>query len=942
MASLKFDDWSVVALWVSVVSQDSYKWERNPNTNTPTIVAGVGTDEDFYIVSEDATADVGIDSIWKPFAWQSVIFTGGERVSWSWPAGSVSSVNGQVGIVTITAGNTSYNNVLSWLSATFVQGAIDEIIAQKWVANWIATLGADWKVPVSQLPNYFGMFLWNYSVTTDWQALPTAENKGDFYVIETTPTTQAFLIWTTNQLQVENGDTLYAKVDTPSTTDWSDWFVSQGSFSWDVVLTADMNFAINTVADLDLALAKLRNRTFSSDTGATRTIYFDFADGTFDLWTGTYQIDNITTDQNTRLRFRNLGGNRDNTIITYTDIKFDAKASNVIRNLRFLPKWTTWNLFFGRETMWIDIASFVMDCTNVSNIVDNSYYTISFDWCYWIIEDFDIINNTADSLWASVFRTNNNASVYMWDSNTGNTKYTWTTTNWWTISSSTSWFTTMVSGMTCLIRSPFVKENTWSVNINNTWTCILSEAEKASFPMTYVKTGYRIFNETTNKFEFRNWTARVVVSQQDLTNYLDKTTDPYLVDIVEWTNISIDKTDPKNPIISSIGGDGWDASFTTVWVGWDYLTVWSAIASGKYLLKLVSNVTETSDITSTEDVFIQSDWVFYRDFGSYTYFSWDLISSYKLIIQSTTVKYNAPTFNTAFAYWEIYLRDMDIIDESTVGDKTLSYRNSVYMFNVKFYFSNNSGVWLARTWWYWPSYTYLNQVKFIWGGSSCTFSNLVSYSGRCNVDWLEIVGTFGTSALQLRIRTIIKWLSIESPNVYLMQYAKECFTVWWIINNKISSWFLPSSDLRMCWLYLTWWVEINNNHNVHIGLSDISWNISSQNAWSSQWYTWCNIRTLTTMQTKNACFVDCVFYNDITIQSSAYFCRFIWCIFLWNVVCDSNNTTFNSCHVGEKWVTWTTKTITINWNDCVLIGNMTDDVIINNWTGNELVANKVF
>jgi hypothetical protein len=81
----------------------------------------------------------------------------------------------------------------------------------------------------------------------------------------TDPTTQAFLIGTTNQIQVENGDMLVAKVDTPSITDGSNWKVTQGNSSSDVILSADMNFAINTVADLDLALAKLRNRTFSSD-----------------------------------------------------------------------------------------------------------------------------------------------------------------------------------------------------------------------------------------------------------------------------------------------------------------------------------------------------------------------------------------------------------------------------------------------------------------------------------------------------------------------------------------------------------------------------------------------------------------------------------------------------------------------------------------------------
>lgn len=44
---------------------------------------------------------------------------------------------------------------------------------------------------------------------------------------------------------------------------------------------------------------------------------------------------------------------------------------------------------------------------------------------------------------------------------------------------------------------------------------------------------------------------------QDLTNYLDKTTDTYLEDVVAWTNVTIDKTDPKNPVISSTGTGWW-------------------------------------------------------------------------------------------------------------------------------------------------------------------------------------------------------------------------------------------------------------------------------------------------------------------------------------------------------------------------------------------------
>lgn len=103
MASIKLDDGSVIPLWVTSVSPDDYLWTRNPNTNTPTIVSTVWIQDQFYIVSEDALADVGIDNIGTPKAWSSIFFDAGSRVSGTAPTGTVQSVNGKIWIVTLNS-----------------------------------------------------------------------------------------------------------------------------------------------------------------------------------------------------------------------------------------------------------------------------------------------------------------------------------------------------------------------------------------------------------------------------------------------------------------------------------------------------------------------------------------------------------------------------------------------------------------------------------------------------------------------------------------------------------------------------------------------------------------------------------------------------------------------------------------------------------------------
>lgn len=60
---------------------------------------------------------------------------------------------------------------------------------------------------------------------------------------------------------------------------------------------------------------------------------------------------------------------------------------------------------------------------------------------------------------------------------------------------------------------------------------------------------------TTTQWAIDEVEARVEQNETDIwtlqTNSLDTTTDPYLEDVVAWTNITIDKTDPKNPVITA-------------------------------------------------------------------------------------------------------------------------------------------------------------------------------------------------------------------------------------------------------------------------------------------------------------------------------------------------------------------------------------------------------
>jgi len=71
------------------------------------------------------------------------------------------------------------------------------------------------------------------------------------------------------------------------------------------------------------------------------------------------------------------------------------------------------------------------------------------------------------------------------------------------------------------------------------------------------------------------------------TKTSDLTNDSLLSDITAGTNITIDKTDPRNPVIYAVGGSGsgqaiYDAIVAPI--GWDYTTIEAALRAGKYKL----------------------------------------------------------------------------------------------------------------------------------------------------------------------------------------------------------------------------------------------------------------------------------------------------------------------------------------------------------------------
>lgn len=169
MASLKLDDGSITPLGVTTTDPGDYLGAWNPNTNTPTIVSWTGVQDQFYIVSEDATSDVGIDDIGQPKAGSAVVFDWGLRTSSTAPAGTVQSVNWKVWIVVIDADDiddTSTTNKYttqvdidrlvntSWTNTGDQDLSTYQLLSEKWQVNWYASLLWDWKVPASQLPSY--------------------------------------------------------------------------------------------------------------------------------------------------------------------------------------------------------------------------------------------------------------------------------------------------------------------------------------------------------------------------------------------------------------------------------------------------------------------------------------------------------------------------------------------------------------------------------------------------------------------------------------------------------------------------------------------------------------------------------------------------------------------------------------------------------------------
>lgn len=93
-----------VSSLVNAIGALNYKGTWNASTNTPTLVSGTGTKGDYYVVSVAGTTTLDGISSWAVSDW--AIFNGSywEKVD---NTDAVSSVNGQVGAVVLTAASVS-------------------------------------------------------------------------------------------------------------------------------------------------------------------------------------------------------------------------------------------------------------------------------------------------------------------------------------------------------------------------------------------------------------------------------------------------------------------------------------------------------------------------------------------------------------------------------------------------------------------------------------------------------------------------------------------------------------------------------------------------------------------------------------------------------------------------------------------------------------------
>jgi len=132
----------------SLLSGTGYQGLWDADTNTPTIVSGVGTTGDFYIVSVPGTTLIDGIASWS--AGDRILFNG---VAWEklQPTDAVNSVFGRTGVITAQSGDYTASlitNVPSGgISATTVQGALNELDGDKALATDLATHIADTSNP---------------------------------------------------------------------------------------------------------------------------------------------------------------------------------------------------------------------------------------------------------------------------------------------------------------------------------------------------------------------------------------------------------------------------------------------------------------------------------------------------------------------------------------------------------------------------------------------------------------------------------------------------------------------------------------------------------------------------------------------------------------------------------------------------------------------------
>lgn len=286
-----------------------------------------------------------------------------------------------------------------------------------------------------------------------------------------------------------------------------------------------------------------------------------------------------------------------------------------------------------------------------------------------------------------------------------------------------------------------------------------------------------------------SWDSEILNKPTIPTKTSDLTNDSLLSDIIAGANITIDKTDPLNPIISSTwwGGGGWWDMLKSENLSW--LANYTTARSNLWLW----NVDNTSDINKPISTATQTalDWKVDEN----TTITW---------ATKTKITYDSKWLVTAWA--DLIESDIPTLSQSKITNLTTDLGNkqplATVLTNTTASYTTTIDTRLANTSWTntWDNAT---NTQYSWLATSKQ-DNLVSWTNIKTVNWASLLWSWNI--------TISGWSSS----------IRRILTVWWTIwttwtnvwPDLIIDWTYTISQVNM-WYWTVWnWtltVDINKN-----------------------------------------------------------------------------------------------------------------------------------